>query len=80
MSTATTAGPPVPATDRALGRERMRDLARFLHGAFSGADLPVIHVAADNDKVLVHLRMRGRHTGRFAGMPPIGRQIGSVRE
>lgn len=42
------------------------------HGAFFDTELPVTHVVAQDDKVLVHLRMRGRHTGTFSGTPATG--------
>ena len=50
-------------------------LSRLLHGAFSDIELPVTHVLVQGDKVLVHLRMQGKHVGEFSGTPASGLRI-----
>ena len=65
--------PGLPFTVR--GPVGMRRLAELMHGAFSEVELPITHVVAQDDRVLVHLRMRGWHNGDFNGMPATGNRI-----
>ena len=57
------------------GPAGMRRLAELMHGAFSEIELPIAHVVAQDDRVLVHLRKQGRHTGEFNGKPAMGNRI-----
>lgn len=57
------------------GPEGIRKLGAFMHGAFSEVELAVSDVVSEGDRVLVHLRMRGKHTGDFNGHAATGKRI-----
>ena len=42
--------------------------------------MSITHVVAQGNRVLVHLRMQGRHTGDFNGTPPTGNRIDAVMD
>jgi len=46
-----------------------------LLGAFSEIDLDIQDVIAENDKVLVHLRFRGVHSGAFGDYHATGKRF-----
>lgn len=47
----------------------------YLHRAFSNAGAEIVRIQAEGDKVGVHDRLLGTHTGDFMGVPPTGRDI-----
>lgn len=47
-------------------------LGDVLLGAFSEIDLDIQEVIAESDKVLVHLRFRGVHSGAFGDYAATG--------
>jgi predicted ester cyclase len=51
------------------GPEGVLQLGDVLLGAFSEVELDIQEVIAENDKVLVHLRFRGVHSGPFGDYP-----------
>ena len=51
------------------GPEGVLALGDVLLGAFSEVELDIQEVIAENDKVLVHLRFRGVHSGPFGDYP-----------
>ena len=51
------------------GPEGVLALGDVLLGAFSEVELDIQDVIAENDKVLVHLRFRGVHSGPFGDYP-----------
>jgi len=51
------------------GPEGVLQLGDVLLGAFSEVELDIQEVIAENDKVLVHLRFRGMHSGPFGDYP-----------
>ncbi|KMO30629.1 ester cyclase [Methylobacterium aquaticum] len=57
------------------GPEGVRRLGEVLHGGISEMKLPIDEVIAEGDRVLVRLRVRGRHTGDLMGLPASGRSI-----
>ena len=48
-----------------VGPDGVMTLGDVLLGAFSEIELDIQEVIAENDKVLVHLRFRGVHSGAF---------------
>lgn len=47
-------------------------LAEVLHGGFSNIRYPILHVVAEDDRVLVHLRQVATHSGDYEGTPATG--------
>ena len=52
-----------------IGPEGVMTLGDVLLGAFSEIELDIQEVIAEADKVLVHLRFRGVHSGPFGDYP-----------
>lgn len=57
------------------GPEGVLTLGDVLLGAFSEIELDIQEVIAENDKVLVHLRFRGLHSGPFGDHPASNRRF-----
>ena len=57
------------------GPEGVLALGDVLLGAFSEVELDIQDVIAENDKVLVHLRFRGVHSGPFGDFPASGKRF-----
>lgn len=51
------------------GLAGIRKLAEVLHGGFSEIAYPIVHVVAEGDRVLVHLRQIATHSGEYEGTP-----------
>jgi predicted ester cyclase len=58
-----------------VGPEGVLRLGDVLLGAFSEVELDIQDVIAEADKVLVHLRFRGVHSGPFGDYPASGRRF-----
>jgi len=68
-----------PALDfEVRGPAGVANLGEVLHGAFSDIEYPIVQVVAEGDRVLVHLRQTGRHTGEYQGTPATGREVDIV--
>lgn len=52
-----------------IGPDGVMQLGDVLLGAFSEIELDIQDVIAEGDKVLVHLRFRGLHSGPFGDYP-----------
>lgn len=52
-----------------IGPDGVMQLGDVLLGAFSEIELDIQDVIAEDDKVLVHLRFRGLHSGPFGDYP-----------
>jgi steroid delta-isomerase-like uncharacterized protein len=52
-----------------VGPDGVMQLGDVLLGAFSEIELDIQNVIAEDDKVLVHLRFRGLHSGPFGDYP-----------
>ncbi len=52
------------------GPAGVRKLGEMMHGGLSEVGFDIGDVVGDGDKVLVRLKMRGRHTGEFMGVKP----------
>jgi len=50
-------------------------LGEVMHGGLCEIAMPIDEVIAEGDRVLVRLRLTGRHTGEFQGTPATGRAI-----
>lgn len=57
------------------GPAGVRRLAEMIHGGLSDLALPIDEAIAEGDRVLLRLRMTGRHTGELMGTPATGRTI-----
>ena len=51
------------------------ELGEMMHGGLSEIGFDIGDVVAEDDKVLVRLKMRGRHTGEFMGVKPTGKWV-----
>ena len=58
-----------------IGPDGVMQLGDVLLGAFSEIDLDIQDVIAENDKVLVHLRFRGVHSGAFGDYRATGKRF-----
>jgi len=50
-------------------------LSEVIHGGLSDIAMPIDDIIAEGDRVLVRLRLTGRHTGEFQGVPASGRSV-----
>ena len=57
------------------GPAGVRKLGEMMHGGLSDVDFDIGDVISEGDKVLVRLKMHGRHTGLFMGVKSTGRWI-----
>jgi steroid delta-isomerase-like uncharacterized protein len=64
--------PPMPG----FGGDRDGQLKamRYFRQAFPDARAELVNLLAEDDKVVVHDRIRGTHQGEFIGVPPTGRE------
>lgn len=58
-----------------FGPDGVMTLGDVLLGAFSEIELDIQEVIAENDKVLVHLRFRGVHSGAFGDYAATGKRF-----
>lgn len=58
-----------------IGPDGVMQLGDVLLGAFSEIELDIQDVIAEDDKVLVHLRFRGLHSGPFGDYPASNRRF-----
>lgn len=58
-----------------VGPDGVMTLGDVLLGAFSEIELDIQEVIAENDKVLVHLRFRGVHSGAFGDYAATGKRF-----
>jgi len=58
-----------------VGPDGVMTLGDVLLGAFSEIELDIQEVIAENDKVLVHLRFRGVHSGAFGDYAETGKRF-----
>jgi predicted ester cyclase len=58
-----------------VGPDGVMTLGDVLLGAFSEIELDIQEVIAENDKVLVHLRFRGAHSGAFGDYAATGKRF-----
>jgi predicted ester cyclase len=59
----------------AVGVENFRQEILALRSALSDIVIDEIHLLADGDYVIAHIRSRGSNTGEFAGIPPTGKLV-----
>jgi len=62
-----TGGPP--------GREMFRQFVSWVENTLGDARWEVLSLLADGDRAVLHVRLSGRHTGHFLGVPPTGRDL-----
>jgi steroid delta-isomerase-like uncharacterized protein len=62
-------------TSSSVGVENFRQEIKALRAAFPDLALKVIHLLADGDMVIAHLRGQGTHLGEFSGIPATGNRI-----
>jgi predicted ester cyclase len=58
-----------------IGPAGVKQLADALHPGIPDMTLPIEDVIAEGEKVLVRLRVKGRHGGELMGVAPTGRAI-----
>jgi predicted ester cyclase len=63
------------AMDGHPGLEEMRRSIQRLGQPFSDLTASIEQIIAEGDRVAVHLRYRGRHTGDLFGVTPTGRSV-----
>lgn len=57
------------------GRREVRDAVERSHAAFQGFREEVKTIVADDERVVVHFTVRGRHTGRWGPVPATGKEV-----
>lgn len=57
------------------GVENFRQEIRAVRSAFSDVAMDIVHLLADGDYVIAHVRSRGTHTGAFGTIPPTGKKV-----
>ncbi len=57
------------------GVEGFRKLARALHAAFDPVTYTIEDIVAEGDKMAIRWRMKGVHSGAFAGVQPTGKAV-----
>jgi steroid delta-isomerase-like uncharacterized protein len=57
------------------GRDDLQRELEMWAGAFPDLDITVEDTIVEGDRVAVRMRLRGTHTGTFAGLAPSGRQF-----
>ncbi|MGA9291190.1 MAG: ester cyclase [Ignavibacteriaceae bacterium] len=62
--------PGIPA-----GREAPKALFTMLHNAFPDFKATIVHLIAEEDKVILHMIWTGTHKSEFMGIPPTGKNI-----
>ena len=58
-----------------VGIEPFKQEIEALRAGFPDLELPVVHLLADGDKVIAHLRGRGTHLGQFGPIPATGKRV-----
>jgi predicted ester cyclase len=58
-----------------IDREKWKAFDKTFLAALSDFKVTVVEQVAENEKVVTHFTMEGRHTGEFAGMPASGNDI-----
>jgi steroid delta-isomerase-like uncharacterized protein len=66
-------GGPGRETGATRGRDAIKGVVRWLHGAFPDLAYEVNDAFGDGDRVAIRCTMRGTHQGEFLGRPPTGR-------
>jgi len=56
-------------------REKWKAFEKTVLAALSDFKVTVVEQVAENEKVVTHFIMEGKHTGEFAGMPASGNHI-----
>jgi predicted ester cyclase len=62
-------------TSGSVGVEPFRQEIKGLREVFPDLKLPIIHLLADGDKVIAHLRGQGTHLGQFGPIPATGKKV-----
>ena len=57
------------------GREELRAAVERSHQAFEAFREEIKTIVADNDRVVVHFTITGRHTGHWGPLPPTGHTV-----
>ena len=57
------------------GRDQIRLAVERSHAAFAGFREEIRTLVADDERVVVHFTIRGRHTGGWGPLPPTGREV-----
>jgi len=57
------------------GREHVRAAVERAHAAFEGFREEVKTVVADDERVVVHFTIRGRHTSTWGPVPATGKEV-----
>jgi steroid delta-isomerase-like uncharacterized protein len=58
-----------------VGVESVKQAVQFLHTALSDISAELHEMVAEDDQVVIHWTIRGRHTGQFMGIPPTGKAL-----
>lgn len=67
--------PPPGFPEAATDKESVRIFFKAMADTFEGLRMDVEAVLAEGDEVVVRSRMRGKHTGEFAGIPATNRDV-----
>ncbi len=64
-----------PAPDQTGDIDGLRASLETFRTGFKGAQVEILHLTAEGDKVSVLGRFRGTHNGPFMGTPPTGKRV-----
>ena len=57
------------------GRHHIQEAVERSHRAFEGFCEEIKAIVADDERVVIHFTIRGRHTGQWGPLPPTGKSV-----
>ena len=57
------------------GRDRVREAVERAHAAFEGFREEIKTIVADDERVVIHFTIKGRHVGPWGPLPGTGREV-----
>lgn len=57
------------------GRDRLEEAVRRAHATFEGFREEIETIVADDERVVIHFTIKGRHTGPWGPLPPTGKEV-----
>jgi len=57
------------------GRQHIQEAVERAHAAFEGFREEIKTIIADDERVVVHFTIKGRHTGQWGPLPGTGREV-----
>ena len=64
-----------PGVDKAMGYEEAKGVLPTLRAGFPDLRFNIDNMSAEDDRVVVRMRMEGTHKGEFQGISPTGKRV-----